>query len=120
MCKIVPILLVVVSGSALWIGGTRSVAQDVGFFTNTTYKIAQLTGGTDRPRRIPTLSRMDNYCISGTDLGSTFEHNGKLFFLFGDTPSLPGGDGADDVLAWTDASRPEHVSLNVYQDAPCF
>src|ERR1039457_1521744 len=84
-----------VSGAAVWGllcgASTLAEAQNVGFFTDTTYKIVQLTGETDQPRRIPTLSRMgSSYCVGGTDLGSTFEHNGHLYFLFGDTPNIPG------------------------------
>lgn len=96
-------------------------AQDIGYFPQTTYKIVQLTGETDQPRRIPTLSRMwSNYCVHGTDLGSTFEHNGHLYFLFGDTPGIPGThDDRDDFLAWTDATRPEDVALTVNKDGDC-
>src|SRR5664279_1421146 len=77
-----------VAGVAVWGllcgASTLAEAQNVGFFTDTTYKIVQLTGETDQPRRIPTLSRMESsYCVGGTDLGSTFEHNGHLYFLFG-------------------------------------
>jgi len=60
-----------------------------------TEKICQLTGEYDyhtaaeagiAPEEMPTLNRTySNYGIHGTDLGSSFEHNGKLWFLFGDT-----------------------------------
>jgi hypothetical protein len=105
----------------LWEASPRTAAQNVGFFPDTTYKIVQLTGETDQPRRIPTLSRMQsNYCVGGTDLGSTFEHNGHLYFLFGDTPNIPGThDERDDFLAWTDATSPEDVVLNVNKDGNC-
>jgi len=99
-----------------------ALAQDVGYFPQTTYKIVQITGETDQPRRIPTFSRMQShYCVQGTDLGSTFEHNRHLYFLFGDTPGIPGSQNADrdDFLAWTDATRPEDVSLAVYKDNGC-
>ena len=39
---------------------------------------------------------------------------GHLYFLFGDTPHIPGThDDRDDFLAWTDATSPEDVALNV-------
>jgi hypothetical protein len=61
-----------------------------------------------------------NYCVGGTDLGSTFEHNGHLYFLFGDTPHIPGThDDRDDFLAWTDATSPEDVALTVNKDGNC-
>jgi hypothetical protein len=81
MYKIARILAVVLSGGVLWTSATRGLAEDVDVvvFPQTTYKIVQLTGETDHPRRIPTLSRMySNYCVAGTDLGSTFEHDGHL------------------------------------------
>jgi Domain of unknown function (DUF4185) len=104
--------------ASMWVsistGGTRVLAQDVGFFPDSTYKIVQLTGET---RRIPTLSRMQsNYCVSGTDLGSTFEHNRQLFFLFGDTP----WGGNADFLATATATRPEDAVLSAYKDGSCF
>ena len=60
-----------------------------------TQKICQLTGEYDyheaaeagvAPEERPTLNRTyTNYSIHGTDLGASFEHGGKLWFLFGDT-----------------------------------
>ncbi len=60
-----------------------------------TKKICQLTGEYDYqlaaeagvdPSEMPTLNRtFTNYGFHGTDLGASFEHNGKLWFLFGDT-----------------------------------
>ena len=117
MSKLARIPAVALSAGVISIASTRAEAQDVGFFPHTTYKIVQMTGETDWPRRIPTVSRTyANECVRGTDLGSSFEHNGHLYFLFGDTPSLPNGNNADDFLAWTDASRAEDVFLNVYHD----
>ena len=43
---------------ALWIGCAPAVAQDVSFFTNTTYKIAQLTGETDLAELSESSSRL--------------------------------------------------------------
>jgi hypothetical protein len=50
--------------------------------------------------------------IGGTDLGVSFERDGKLFFLFGDTWSpgwVPGMDATPDQnydsIAWTEASQ---------------
>jgi len=103
-----------------WPNASGVHAQTVGYFTNTTYKIVQLTGETDSARRIPTTSRTyENECVTGTDLGSTFEHNGLLYFLFGDTPSLPCGTGTDDFLGWSDARRPEDIFLNVHKSVDC-
>lgn len=57
------------------------------------------------------LNRRSNGSLGmrGTDLGASFEHDGRLFFLFGDTWTI-GGAGApgqdDDSIAWT---RARHV-----------
>jgi len=107
----------------LCIEGSRMLAQDVGYFPDTTYKIVQLTGDTDTTRRIPTVSRTNtNASISMTDLGSSFEHKGRLHFLFGDTPSLAGGSGVDDFLAWDadNASQPKDVRLEVFKNGSSF
>src|SRR5215467_2835515 len=49
-------------------------------------KICQLIGDWDRELGQPTFTQTESrFGIAGTDLGSSFEHNGKLWFLFGDT-----------------------------------
>ncbi len=49
-------------------------------------KVCQPNGETDFETRQPTVSRTaTNYGLAGNDLGYSFEHNGKLWFLFGDT-----------------------------------
>jgi hypothetical protein len=51
-----------------------------------TAKVAQLTGEFDRERHVPTLSQTESrYGVVGLDLGQSFEHEGRAFFLFGDT-----------------------------------
>ena len=71
-----------------------------------TSKVQQLLGEQDLERRQPTLSRSESrYGVAGTDLGSSFEHEGRVYFLFGDTVgSLP---GAPDTIGFTDARDPE-------------
>ena len=49
-------------------------------------KIAQLIGDRDTTLRIDTLTQTKRLAgIGGTDLGSSFEHKGRLYLLFGDT-----------------------------------
>src|SRR5450631_3674728 len=49
-------------------------------------KVCQPNGETDYETKQPTVSQTQtNYGLSGDDLGASFEHNGKLWFLFGDT-----------------------------------
>ena len=53
-------------------------------------KVCQLTGEFDRERHAPAFNRTQSrFGLFGTDLGSTFEHEGKLWFLFGDTWPTP-------------------------------
>ena len=79
-------------------------------------KVCQLTGQTDRqvnsdqPAFNPeTESR---FGLFGTDLGSSFEHNGRLWFLFGDTWPVSHPVSDSDSIAWTTATQPEpHLQL---------
>jgi len=68
-------------------------------------KISQLTGERDRQRNADTLNRTETrFGLIGTDLGASFEHDGRLWFLFGDT--WPDAEGGDSV-AWTTDRTPE-------------
>ena len=73
-----------------------------------TQKTCQLTGEYDyheaaiagvSPEQRPTLNRTyTSFGFHGTDLGSSFEHDGKLWFLFGDTfatETIPGDPDND-------------------------
>ena len=69
-------------------------------------KVEQLLGEEDKERHQPTLSRtFTRYGLQGTDLGYSFEHQGHLYFLFGDTVGRL--DHALDTIATTDATDPE-------------
>jgi hypothetical protein len=95
--------------------------QRLGYVEGSSAKVCQLTGTEDRQTRLPTLSRTAARAgVVATDLGSSFEHRGRLFFLFGDTWRYADGrDGgvADDVLAWTDSRDPEKIKLNFHLGA---
>jgi hypothetical protein len=68
-------------------------------------KICQLTGERDRQWRTDAFNRTETrFGLVGTDLGSSFEHDGRLWFLFGDT--WPDADSGDSV-AWTTDRTPE-------------
>jgi hypothetical protein len=87
-----------------------------------TRKINQLLGETDKERHEPTLSLTESrYRLRGTDLGYSFEHLGRLYFLFGDTVGAQGG--ALDSVATADegnhARNPETgVRLNFLTESP--
>ena len=79
------------------------------FIPGTTIKMWQLTGDFDPQRKVPTASRSGTRAnVRATDLGATFEHGGRLYFLFGDTtPARPELNNlADDCIAWTNAADP--------------
>lgn len=77
----------------------------------TTHKILQLTGDWDLAADAPTLSRTKSRAgVIGTDLGSSFEHQGRLCFLLGDTKGRPGD--ATDCLAFSTSTDPEKLTLN--------
>ena len=76
------------------------------FVAGSTVKMQQLLGETDKEKHQPTLSLTETrYGIRGTDLGNSFEHNGRVYFLFGDTVGRL--DRALDTIATTDATDPE-------------
>src|SRR5688572_9591136 len=73
------------------------------YVSGSTAKVEQLIGDYD----IATTERTYNqtasrYGIWGTDLGNSFEHNGRAYFLFGDTIGKYGGD----VIGVSDATDP--------------
>ena len=69
-------------------------------------KICQLIGDFDRERQEETLNLTRARAgVGRTDLGSSFRHAGKTWFLFGDTIGpIP---GARDPIAWSDDDTPE-------------
>ena len=71
-----------------------------------TVKIEQLLGEEDKQLHQPTLSQtVTRYGIEGTDLGNSFEHGGRVYFLFGDTVGRL--RRALDTIATTDTDNPE-------------
>jgi hypothetical protein len=86
------------------------------YLAGSTVKVCQLTGEVDRQTRQPTLSRTATRVgVAATDLGSSFEHKGRLFFLFGDTWRVPDGRDAGvarDALAWTDSRDLARITLD--------
>jgi hypothetical protein len=96
-------------------GSTRADEDRLVYVAGSTVKISQLTGDQDRQAKQPTLNRTaTSVGMAATDLGSTFEHKGRLFFLFGDTWRAADGRDAGvarDALAWTDSREPSRIKL---------
>jgi hypothetical protein len=75
------------------------------FVQRSTIKLEQL-GEEDKELHRPTLSQtVTRYKFQGTDLGYSFENNGTIYFLFGDTVGVLGN--VRDTLATTNARDPE-------------
>ena len=76
------------------------------YVAGSTVKVQQLLGEEDKQLHQLTLSRtVSRYGIEGTDLGSSFEHEARVYFLFGDTVGRL--RRALDTIATTDADDPE-------------
>lgn len=102
------------------VGGPVRIGQPL-----STQRICQITGEFDKEWNVFTINRTEtNVMLKGTDLGVPFEHNGRLYFLFGDTHPVglfnPRPYDANelrpfngDSIAWTQDTDPEQcVRLN--------
>ena len=69
-------------------------------------KVQQITGNTDKSLRMPTATQTQTAAkLVSTDLGSTFEHEGRLYFLFGDPL---------DAFAYTTSTDPWNITPLVF------
>jgi Domain of unknown function (DUF4185) len=84
----------------------KALAPVIRYVPGSTVKVEQLLGEEDKERHQPTLSRtVSRYGLEGTDLGYSFEHDGRVYFLFGDTVGHL--RRALDTIATTDVRDPE-------------
>jgi hypothetical protein len=84
-----------------------------------TRKVCQLVGEHDHETGLPTANAtLSRHRFWGTDLGSSFEHGGRLYFLFGDTHAAPGlARPADrDLVASTDDADPADCLRLTFHD----
>lgn len=97
--------------AAAHVGGADSPAGTVAsleYVPLSTRKVEQIIGDRDKQRNAATRNRTGSrYRLAGTDLGMSFEHRGKCWFLFGDCI----GPGGGDTVAWTAAVDPEKEGL---------
>jgi len=94
----------------------KTEPKRLSYVAGSTVKVCQLTGDEDRQTHQPTLSLTAARAgVAATDLGSSFEHQGRLFFLFGDTWRKRDGSGAAiarDAVAWTTSRDPNQIKLD--------
>lgn len=84
-----------------------ATSQTLRYIPRSTTKLEQLIGDEDKERHQSTRSLTNKrYGIQGTDLGYSFEHEGRIYFLFGDTVGRLGQ--ALDTIASTDVTNPEN------------
>jgi Domain of unknown function (DUF4185) len=92
------------------------------YVPGSTHKINQLVGEMDKQAHQPTLSRTESrYRLQDTDLGYSFEHRGKIYFLFGDTVGARGAalDSMATVDVGGEAVDPERgVKLDFLVQSP--
>jgi hypothetical protein len=83
-------------------------------------KVCQLTGETDFQYRGATKNHSQSrFSVGGTDLGYPFEHDGRLYFLFGDTAGST-GDGRDSIAYTRDADPEACPQLDWIADGSTF
>jgi len=86
-----------------------------------TRKICQVTGEVDRSTGLPTINATETTArFWGTDLGASFEHDGKTVFLFGDTHAAGGLERQRDrdmVATSTETDPDKCLKLDFVKDA---
>jgi hypothetical protein len=66
------------------------LVDNILYVPGSTQKICQITGENDRQTHLPTPSRTDSrFGLMGSEYGYSFEHDGKIFFLFGNSAPYP-------------------------------
>jgi hypothetical protein len=76
------------------------------YIPESTVKLEQLIGDQDKERHTPTSTQtLTRFGVEGTELGNSFEHQGRAYFLFG--PTIGRAPREPDTIASTDTSNPE-------------
>lgn len=86
-------------------------------------KVSQVTGELDRERNVVTDNQTETrFGLRGTDLGASFEHRGRLVFLFGDThpngPNTPDRPFDGDAVAVSTDRNPDDGLTMEFLRAP--
>jgi hypothetical protein len=88
--------------------GWTQPTRHVRYVPGSSRKVCQLTGEFDRERQQLTLNQTESrFGVVGTDLGSSFEYNGRTYFLFGDTTGRSERGTSDDSIAYSQDTNPD-------------
>lgn len=117
-------------GGVLWDGIRLLGEQPIARLQNTK-RIVQLTGELDRSNwpgpnsgQPPSLAHNrteSRFGIRGTDLGASFLHKGRIYFLFGDTwrnPYRRNEVNLDSIAFCTDFNPDDGLDLTFYKQPP--
>jgi hypothetical protein len=86
--------------------GTAHREVALHYIPESTVKLEQLIGDEDKERHTPTSTQtLTRFGVEGTELGNSFEHQGRAYFLFG--PTIGRSPREPDTIASTDTSNPE-------------
>jgi hypothetical protein len=91
--------------------GAKALAPRVpkwGYVPNSAHRLCQLTQDTD-PTGLPHPVATTPIGITGTDLGISVEHAGRMYLFFGDAREAPGIATNADPIAWLTMSDPDEL-----------
>ncbi|MGO9262366.1 MAG: DUF4185 domain-containing protein [Bryobacteraceae bacterium] len=98
-------------------------STDPVWVNGSTQKVCQPNGEDDYQTGQPTVSQTQtNYGLVGDDLGASFEHDGKLWFMFGDTNPTATFDGKPNAQTDPPRTPPDNDAIGFTSGtniAPC-
>ena len=133
---VMALLVCLIGACGAWDPGLPSVPTAIGpdrqaavWIPESTSKICQLTGQLDRQTGDPTLNETGvRFGLYGTDLGASFEYQGRTEFLFGDTQPTEYFGGRDnhgwrpheynDSVAYTLGADPDQCLVLQFVTGP--
>jgi hypothetical protein len=85
------------------------------YLRGSTVRVEQVVGDVDHQTKLPTRNlTQTRFGIVGTDLGSSWEHDGRLYFVFGDTIGA-----AEDPIAVSTVTDPDApLALDFLSEGP--
>ncbi len=103
--------------------GTTTQLNTILYVPGSVQKICQVTGDTDLEFNQPTMSlTQTRFGLVRADHGYSFEHNGRLFFLFGDTHPTPAFNNHPNTQTDTPRTADDNDAIGFVSDTskgPC-